>query len=127
MKPKIPICDSKNLIPEIFFLSFLNRPSSLATRKRKNQSFEIPYVLAVVLLRTKTWFAYVHGERRHLSEEKCSLNLTFALGMASACQFMSVWALRMWISRTYSMILATRHDVSPHAFTQIAEQRKIIA
>lgn len=69
----------------------------------------------------------VHGKLGHLSEEKGSLNLRFALGMASACQFMSVWPLRMWISRPYSMILATRRDVSPHAFTQIAEESKIIA
>lgn len=66
---------------------------------------------------------HVHGKLGHLSEEKDSLNLTFALGMTSACQFMSVRALRMWISRSYSMTLATRHDIS---FTQIAEQRKII-
>lgn len=59
--------------------------------------------------------------------EKGSLNLTCALGMASACQFMSVWARRTWISRPCSMILASRHDVSPNAFSQIAEQRKIIA
>lgn len=51
MKPKILICDSKNLIPEMFFKSFFNRPSSPAARKRKNQSFEIPYVLACCLVK----------------------------------------------------------------------------
>lgn len=83
--------------------------------------------LCVVLLRIKTWFAHVHEKLGHLSEEMGSLNLMFAVGTTNAHQFMSVWALRMWISRPYSMVLATRHDVSPRAFTQIAEQRIIIA
>lgn len=93
MKPKILICDSKNLIPAVFFFkSFLNiKPSSLAASKRKNQSL----CLLVVLLRMKTWLAYVRGKLGHLPGEKGSLNLTFALGMARACQLMSVWALRM--------------------------------
>ena len=51
MKPKVLICVSKILIPEMFLKSFLNWPSSLTAIKRKNQSFKVPYVLACCLVK----------------------------------------------------------------------------
>lgn len=127
MKPKIPICDSENLIPETFSTTFLNWPSSPEARKRKNQHFKIPYALACCVVKDQDPGCVCAWKTGALLWGKGSLNLTCALGMASACQFTSVWAWRTWISRPYSTILASRHDVSPHPFPQIAEQRKIIA
>lgn len=126
-EPKILIYDSENLIPEMFSMTFLNWPSSPAARKRKNQHFKVPYVLACCAVKDQDPACVCAWETGALLWAKGSLNLTAALGMASACQFMSVWAGRTWISRPYSMMLASRHDVSPHPFSQIAEQRKIIA
>lgn len=84
----------------IQFLKFFKELSQLAFQTSSQKEEKIVFgdsvdALIFVLLSIETWFAHVHGKLGHLSEEKGSLNLTFAPGMASACQFMSVWALRM--------------------------------
>lgn len=111
----------------MFSTTFLNWPSSPAARNRENQHFRIPYVLACCVVKDQDPLCVCAWKTGALLWAKGSLKLTWALGMASACQLLSVWPHRTWISRPSSTILAGRHDVSPHPFSQIAEQRKIIA